>query len=177
MGYLETHQPNAATEVRRAQSRRLLAPAELWPCLIVSPSEERSEHFRQAVAEGGWDPLVRCGAEAAREALSRWRFRLAFVDLQGDGDRVPPGFRELAELLANDRELLLVICGTDGHPLEEIWAHQLGTWLYLPGASDEGGLVMLCSEARTVAERLYKKPLPTLVVGGRKNRGSLATDT
>jgi hypothetical protein len=49
-----------------------------------------------------------------------------------------------------------VICGNEGRPQEEIWARQLGAWLYLPGVVESDDVAMLCGEARQIAEQLAK---------------------
>jgi len=92
-------------------------------------------------------------AEAARGAASRIRFRLAVVDLYRTHGTPPVGLRGLCELLAADGTALLVICGNDEDAVEEIWAHQLGAWLYLPGVEADSDLAMLCGQARTVVEK------------------------
>jgi hypothetical protein len=38
--------------------------------------------------------------------------------------------------------------------MEEIWARQLGAWMYLPGVNDHSDVAMLCGEARNAAEKL-----------------------
>ena len=45
--------------------------------------------------------------------------------------------------------LLLVICGHEGEVEEEIWARQLGVWLYVPGLSNAPAedLSLLCQQA------------------------------
>ena len=37
--------------------------------------------------------------------------------------------------------------------MEEIWARQLGVWLYLPGVVDDSDLSSLFEEGRAVASR------------------------
>jgi hypothetical protein len=80
--------------------------------------------------------------------------QLAVVDLAGPAGVVPEGMPELVEYLAGVSDLLLVVCGHEGRPHEELWVRQLGTWLYLPGLEDVSDLGSLCSEARDLAERL-----------------------
>ena len=92
-------------------------------------------------------------AEVARLAASRIRFRLAVVDLQRTRGSPPAGLRELCEALAAEGTALLVVCGNDGDAVEEIWAHQLGAWLYLPSVEADSDLTMLCEQARTVVEK------------------------
>jgi hypothetical protein len=66
--------------------------------------------------------------------------------------------------------MLLVICGRDGDAMQEIWAHQLGAWLYLPGVDISGDLAMLCSQARMVVEKLNLHPPPCVGAGSSVGR-------
>ena len=61
--------------------------------------------------------------------------------------------RLLCEAIAGLRHVLLVACGNAGDAAEEIWARQLGVWLYLPDVAWEetGDLAFLCEQARLVA--------------------------
>jgi hypothetical protein len=45
-----------------------------------------------------------------------------------------------------------VICGSEDNVDEELWARQLGAWLYLPGVTDGDSLTSLCVEARRLRE-------------------------
>jgi hypothetical protein len=80
--------------------------------------------------------------------------QLAVVDLEGPAGAVSAGFPELVEHLASVSDLLLVICGHEGRPHEELWVRQLGTWLYLPGLAETSELATVCGEARELAERM-----------------------
>ena len=61
---------------------------------------------------------------------------------------------QLCQLLAEMQGLLLVICGHDGDVEEEIWARQLGVWLYVPGLSNASSedLALLCQQAYETAD-------------------------
>jgi hypothetical protein len=47
----------------------------------------------------------------------------------------------------------VVVCGSGDSVDEELWARQLGAWVYLPGVSGGDALMSLFAEARRVAER------------------------
>ena len=47
-----------------------------------------------------------------------------------------------------------MVCGSEGDVLAEMWARQLGVWLYLAGVDPTCDLTSLCSEAQQVAEKL-----------------------
>jgi hypothetical protein len=62
--------------------------------------------------------------------------------------------RSVVEHLATQGEVLTVVCGGMGNPTEEIWARQLGVWIYLPGVIDPHDMQPILGEARDIAERL-----------------------
>jgi DNA-binding response OmpR family regulator len=80
-------------------------------------------------------------------------YQLVVVDIANPvGDRVNDSI-EIAEEFAGRPGTLLVVCGSDDNVDEELWARQLGAWVYLPGVSSGDALVSLFSDARRVAER------------------------
>ena len=138
------YEPVAQTQTGRA----------LYQCLVVSPREECCAQFWAAATQGGWNATSLRDAEEAARIAARIRFQLAIVDLQRRAGATASGFCELSERLARDPELLLVICGNEGDTTEEIWAHQIGTWLYLSGVDDDSDVAMVCAEARVAVEKL-----------------------
>ena len=62
--------------------------------------------------------------------------------------------------MCTDPQRLLIVCGTEGNPLEEIWAWQLGVWLYLAGVDLNCDVESLCSEARQVTNKLATPTKP-----------------
>lgn len=80
-------------------------------------------------------------------------YQLVIVDIVHPlGDRVSDTL-EIAEEFAGRPGTLLVVCGSDDSVDEELWARQLGAWVYLPGVSGGDSLMSLFAEARRVAER------------------------
>jgi len=128
-------------------------------CLVVSPNRARSDQFQQAAALREWKATVCCDAVVAAQAARRVRFRLLIIDLEAVHDATPAGYRRLAESWAKTDDGLLVICGSDGDTVEEIWALQLGAWLYLPGVDETCDLTMVYGEARDVVEKLSPEPI------------------
>lgn len=85
-------------------------------------------------------------------------FQLVFVDIASPlGDRVSDTI-EVAEEFAGRPGTLLVVCGSEDG-VEELWARQLGAWVYLPGVSSGDALASLFVEARRVAERRVSWPM------------------
>jgi hypothetical protein len=81
------------------------------------------------------------------------RTQLAFVDLEGE-DAV--GFQSLVRQLADQRQVLLVVCGRGQDGAEEVWARQLGVWFYLPGICDASTIGLLCRDARSIVSERIK---------------------
>lgn len=123
-------------------------------CLVVSRNDTRRGWLAMAALDGGWRTF-RCGdVSTAAECIDRTFVHLAIVDLEEVGGRDSEAFRQLAERLAGQAGLLLLICGNEGQPKEEIWARQLGVWMYLAGVTDGPDLSLLCGEALQIAQRL-----------------------
>ena len=146
--------PAVKPQSRSRQPVRTEAPAALYRCLIVSTSEHRTEMLQQAATQQGWEPILCDSAEEASREVVRNRLHMVIVDLDTAGRGVPAGFVELTEQLARESGRLLLVCGNEGDVQEEIWARQLGAWMYLPGVDDQSDVAMLCGEARNVAEKL-----------------------
>jgi DNA-binding NtrC family response regulator len=126
-----------------------------WQCVVVSSDVVRCESLARAAAGGGWR-TIRCrSAEAARGTTERMHCQLAILDVEAASTGCDAeGLRSLVEQLARENDLLLLVCGHERDPREEIWARQLGVWLYLPGVIAGPELATLCGEALEIAERL-----------------------
>lgn len=138
-----------AAPVRTKQARKQLSD---FQCLVVSTRSKRRMMLEEAAVEGGWDAIVCDEVQNAWTAVKRQKFGLALVDL--DGVESPEELKELTEEVAKMKDTLLVLCGNEGEALEEIWARQLGVWLYLPGVTAGSDLISLCEQARPVVEKL-----------------------
>ena len=153
MGVLTTVEPVPATNAATAKVERLERRLQTFQCLVASAAQARREMLSKSVSAAGWESLVCSDPMQAWTALHRETFQMSVVDLQGQGSAE---FRELCEQLASQRNMLLMICGNEGVATEEIWARQLGTWLYLPGVSIDSDVESLCLEGRSIAERLHQ---------------------
>jgi hypothetical protein len=152
-------------QVDLSSSERRRVRCGNFQCLILSSQNGRREMLNRAAEMAGWEPIVCLDADAAHEQIGRMFLQLAIVDMVPMAGREPPGYRDLAEKLARLGGLLLVICGNEGRPQEEIWARQLGAWLYLPGVVESDDVAMLCGEARQIAEQL-RAPQRTIPMKG-----------
>ena len=123
-------------------------------CLVVATRASRREGLSLAARDGGWATISCRDASSARQCVETMYLQLAVVDLEGPAGAVSAGFPELVEYLASVSDLLLVVCGHEGRPHEELWVRQLGTWLYLPGLAETSELATLCGEVRELAARM-----------------------
>ena len=158
MGVLTDYKPIATASVATSTSRTrdVKQPSRVrtFECLLASGDEPRREMLLKSVNAAGWETVVCTDPAGAWSALRREMFQMAVVDLQGEQPVVD--FRELCEQLASQRNLLLMVCGNEANATEEIWARQLGAWLYLPGVSAGSDLETLCIEGRNIAQRIHR---------------------
>jgi hypothetical protein len=122
-------------------------------CLIVSSSASRRELFSRAATASGWSSVVCGDTDSARYKANRIVVKLAIIDMEKTLPAESGGLRELSTELAGLGGPLLVLCGADCDPQQEIWARQLGAWLYLPGMAGAEAMTLVCDEARQVVER------------------------
>ncbi len=138
-----------------ASSARAVSPVESTAtCLILSENHLRRDMLQQAARSGGWETEACTSLEEANGVIGRRvatgaPMQMAWVDLDTSSGR-NASYRELCETLAAMRGVLLAICGHLGDGQEEIWARQIGCWLYVPGISmaHEVEIAALCEHAR-----------------------------
>lgn len=125
----------------------------LQKCLVVT-GEAGFRHRLQAAAElAGWDECDASESTADLQAVVDGDYQLVLVDVANPvGDRVNDSV-ELAEEFAARPGTLVVVCGPEDGVEEELWARQLGAWVYLPGAVSGDGLVSMLAEAGRLAGR------------------------
>jgi len=125
----------------------------LLRCLIVTGDEVFRHRLQSATELAGWEE---CDAPALADDLRSaidGDYQLVMVDVANPlGDRVTDSV-ELAEEFAARSGSLVVVCGPEDGPDEELWARQLGAWVYLPGVSHGDALMSLFAEARRVSDR------------------------
>ena len=124
-------------------------------CLIVSTNARRRELLSRAAADNGWTTVVCGDAESARHLASRIALKLAIVDVERPSPAEAGHLRDLSAELARSGGPLLVVCGADGDAQQEIWARQLGAWLFLPGIAVVEAMALLCNEAREAIEKCH----------------------
>ena len=125
----------------------------LFQCLVVSQDAVRCDMLRRSAEQSGWETVVCTEAGSAMCVALRTLLQLAIVDLESATGHRPAEFDPLLRELAETSDILLIACGNDGNIREEIWARQLGVWLYLPAVIDVDGMTTMCNEARQIADR------------------------
>lgn len=155
-----TELQSSATRIDAVAVSNAKTQRAVYQCLIASCRDDRNKMLARSARNVGWDLIVCHDAERAARQAARERVHLAFVDLVNFDKGAPPGFRKLSETLAARNGPLLVICGHEDDALEEIWARQLGVWLYLPGVDQSSNIATLCEQARTVVDKLHARKSP-----------------
>jgi len=122
-------------------------------CLVVSGNGRFRNRLESVADLSGCTSCV--SPEDATELADavNGEFQLVIVDIAHPlGDRVNDTV-EVAEEFAGRPGTLLVVCGSEDSLEEELWARQLGAWVYLPGVTSGDALVSLFTEARWLGER------------------------
>ena len=125
----------------------------LLKCLVVS-GDDRLRHRLDTMADlNGWSACYTPADSDELRSVVDADFHLVVVDIANPlGDRVSDTV-EIAEEFAGRSNTLVVVCGSGESVDEELWARQLGAWVYLPGVSGGDALMSLFAEARRVVER------------------------
>jgi len=125
----------------------------LLKCMVVS-GDEGLRHRLDTMSElAGWSACETPADAVELRSLVEGDYHLVIVDIARPiGERVNDSV-ELAEEFASRPNTLVVVCGTGESVDEELWARQLGAWVYLPGISGGDALMSLFSEAQRVVER------------------------
>jgi DNA-binding response OmpR family regulator len=143
-------------EVRSLASQAPAVRAGRLPglkCLVVSGDAGLRGRLSTMSELGGF-----VGCETPADALDLRSavdgdYQLVIVDIARPvGDRVNDTV-EIAEEFASRPGTLVVVCGSDDSVDEELWARQLGAWVYLPGVSNGDALMSLFAEARRISDR------------------------
>jgi hypothetical protein len=145
----EAVKPGAGT----APSIRAVRGPGLLTCLVLSGDRGLRGRLDAAMELSGWSACDAPEGAADLQSVIDGDYQLVVADIAHPlGDRVSDTV-EIAEELASRPGTLLVVCGSEGSVDEELWARQMGAWVYLPGVSGGDALVSLLTDARRFAER------------------------
>jgi len=152
MPYRDTDTLATRTQIQLRFVKRSAKLVNALQCLIISADVDRRSVFERAAVDGGWKTLQCADAPTALNYINRSLVQLAIIDLEKQSAEL---FRPVVERLTSTKGVLVIVCGNEGDVREEVWARQLGAWLYLP-AVEPANFTLLCGEARQIAERLCK---------------------
>ena len=145
-----THRPKASR----------LSQESNYRALVVSADTERQELLYQEATTGGWDVILCELASEALRVLDLQIVQLVIVDLIGPRGITPHDYPNVCQHLACQTRLFQVICGHNGNTQEEIWARQLGVWIYLTDVLEVGQVRHVCETARSIArpgQRIWQR--------------------
>ncbi len=140
---------------RGAGTRATQAPT--LGCLVVSCDPLRQMMFGQTAQRTGWRPLVCGDVPEALQHLATSIIGAALVDIATPAADAVQRMRQLVERLAENKDVLTVVCGRTNDRMAEIWARELGVWAHLPGVAPESDLDSLLRAARQVVERMHQR--------------------
>jgi DNA-binding NtrC family response regulator len=125
----------------------------LLKCLVVSGDVELRHRLDTMADLAGWSACEAPADAAELRSLVDGDYHLVITDIARPlGERVTDTV-EIAEEFASRPNTLVVVCGSGESVDEELWARQLGAWVYLPGVSGGDALMSLFAEAQRVVER------------------------
>jgi len=125
----------------------------LLKCLVVSGDEGLRRRLDTMAELAGWSACETPADGAELRSLVEGDFHLVITDIAHPlGDRVSDTV-EITEEFTSRPNTLVVVCGSGESVDEELWARQLGAWVYLPGISGGDALMSLFAEAQRVVER------------------------
>jgi DNA-binding NtrC family response regulator len=125
----------------------------LLKCLVVSGDEGLRRRLDTMAELGGWSACEAPADSTELRSLVEGDYHLVIADIARPlGERVNDTV-EIAEEFAGRPNTLVVVCGSGESVDEELWARQLGAWVYLPGVSGGDALMSLFAEASRVVER------------------------
>ncbi|MCA9198508.1 MAG: hypothetical protein KDA87_13265 [Planctomycetales bacterium] len=144
----QTRPPSVQADGRPTESHA--GEVTTHQCLVVSFSHDLREMISNAANDTGWDTVVCSDIQNALAAFRRTNFQIGFVDLNSDTNS--DELRQLCQQLVTEEKFLLAVCGHENDCSEEIWARQLGVWLYLPGVELEhaADIGALCEQAHVI---------------------------
>jgi hypothetical protein len=137
----------------QAPAARMARAPGLLKCLVVSGNDGFRNRLDGISELSGWSACETPADAAELRSVVDGDYQLVIADIARPlGDRVSDTV-EIAEEYASRPGTLLVVCGSEDSVDEEMWARQLGAWVYLPGVSGADALMSLFAEARRVGER------------------------
>lgn len=124
--------------------------------LVLTGDRPLRERLRLIAEASGWTCRAPATVSAAWRGMAAGA-RLAFVDIDHPLEGRMGDTRHLAETLAEQPGVMLVVCGAPtlptagkAHGADERWAREMGAFVYLPGVGADEGVAQIVDEARRV---------------------------
>ena len=137
----------------QATAPRSVRGPGLLKCLVLSGNRGLRNRLDAVTELSGWSACDAPEDASDLQAAIDGDYQLVIADIAHPlGDRVNDTV-EIVEELASRPGTLVVVCGSEDSVDEELWARQMGAWVFLPGVSGGDALVSLCTDARRLVER------------------------
>lgn len=151
-----------------------LGPPGLLTCLILSWNDDRTAALQAAAEREAWEVIVSGNATEFLRHIFRYKVPLTLVDLPSSQQCEYERLRTAAAKASNLSDSLLVLCGFQEDPGEEMWARQLGAWSYLPKVNKPAELDWLFVEARKAVAQIASSDIqiPTVTSAESSVSGS-----
>lgn len=125
-------------------------------CLVVSADSLKRMMFGQSAERCGWQQIVCADVASALDHLDSASVGMVLIDMASVGESSLEACRWLVERLAERKDVLTVVCGRTSDSEEEVWARQLGVWMYLPGVAPESDLDPMLVAGREISVRMHQ---------------------
>ncbi len=137
----------------QAMAPRTVRGPGLMKCLVLSGNRGLRNRLDAVTELSGWSVCDAPEDASDLQAVVDGDYQLVIADISRPlGDRVNDTV-EVAEEFASRPGTLLVVCGSEDNVDEELWARQMGAWVYLPGVTGGDALVSMFADARRLVER------------------------
>jgi len=141
------------SSVGQTSAPRTVRGPGLMKCLVLSADRGLRNRLDAVTELSGWSACDAPQDAADLQSLIDRDYQLVIVDIAHPlGDRVNDTV-EIAEEIVSRPGSLLVVCGSEDSIDEELWARQMGAWVYLPSVTCGDALVSLFADARRFVER------------------------
>lgn len=141
----------------RQAKRRGRKVAAGGACLVISADGLKRMMFGQSAERCGWQQVVCEDTASALEHLESGNVGMVLIDTASTGDASLEAQRWLVERLAENKKVLTVVCGRTSDSQEEIWARELGVWMYLPGVAPESEIDPMLLAGREISARMHQR--------------------
>ncbi|TWT42665.1 hypothetical protein [Botrimarina hoheduenensis] len=113
--------------------------------LVTDPARRRA--VTQAAQSAGWRVVACQSPDETAAQVQQWRLQFAIVELAAGDLPQRSALRQSVQQLREASSPLLIVADQAPTHEDELWARQIGAWLYLPAMTVGEELTQLCREA------------------------------